>query len=306
MKKYILKRLVISIITIWLIATCSFFLLRTLPGNPFSTTQLLSVEMQERMMSYYGLDRPLIEQYFTFMKNLLHGDFGYSLKYVGQSVNGIIAEKFPVSAHLGIQAYLLSFPIGVLFGIIAARRRGRAIDYALVGFSVLGVSVPAFILASLLQYVFAIRLKLLPVALWTSFRHTILPTIALSIGSIAGKTRLMRTLMLEVLTEDYVKTAKAKGLPTWRIVWSHQVRNAIIPMIPSLGMEIVSILMGSFVVEQIFAVPGIGAFFVTSVQSLDYTMTLGLTVFFGVFVVAANFIIDLIYGLVDPRIRIAK
>ena len=306
MKKYILKRLVISIITIWLIATCSFFLLRTLPGNPFSTTQLLSVEMQERMMSYYGLDRPLIEQYFTFMKNLLHGDFGYSLKYVGQSVNGIIAEKFPVSAQLGIQAYLLSFPIGVLFGIIAARHRGRAIDYSLVGFSVLGVSVPAFILASLLQYVFAIKLKLLPVALWSSFRHTILPTIALSIGSIAGKTRLMRTLMLEVLTEDYVKTAKAKGLPTWRIVWSHQVRNAIIPMIPSLGMEIVSILMGSFVVEQIFAIPGIGAFFVTSVQSLDYTMTLGLTVFFGVFVVAANFIIDLIYGLVDPRIRIAK
>lgn len=306
MKRYILKRLVISIVTIWLIATCSFFLLRTLPGNPFATTQLLSVEMQERMMSYYGLDRPLMEQYFTFMKNLLHGDFGYSLKYVGQSVNGIIAEKFPASAQLGIQAYLLSFPIGVLFGIIAARRRGRTIDYALVGFSVLGVSVPAFILASLLQYVFAIKLKLFPVALWSSFRHTILPTIALSIGSIAGKTRLMRTLMLEVITEDYVKTAKAKGLSTWRIVWNHQVRNAIIPMIPSMGMEIVAILMGSFVVEQIFAVPGIGAFFVTSVQSLDYTMTLGLTVFFGVFVVSANFIIDLIYGLADPRIRIAK
>lgn len=306
MKKYILKRLVVSLITIWLIATCSFFLLRTLPGNPFSTTQMLSVEMQERMMAYYGLDRPLIEQYFTFMKNLLHGDFGYSLKYVGQSVNGIIAEKFPASAQLGIQAYLLSFPIGVLFGIIAARKRGRAIDYSLVGFSVLGVSVPAFILASLLQYVFAIKLKLLPVALWSSFRHTILPTIALSIGSIAGKTRIMRTLMLEVITEDYVKTAKAKGLPTWRIIWNHQVRNAIIPMIPSMGMEIVSILMGSFVVEQIFAIPGIGAFFVTSVQSLDYTMTLGLTVFFGIFVVGANFIIDLIYGLADPRIRIAK
>ena len=306
MKKYILKRLVISIITIWLIATCSFFLLRTLPGNPFSTTQMLSVEMQERMMAYYGLDRPLMEQYFTFMKNLLHGDLGYSLKYVGQSVNGIIAEKFPASAQLGIQAYLLSFPIGVLFGIVAARRRGRAIDYSLVGFSVLGVSVPAFILASLLQYVFAIKLKLFPVALWSSFRHTILPTIALSIGSIAGKTRLMRTLMLEVLTEDYVKTAKAKGLPTWRIIWNHQVRNAIIPMIPSMGMEIVSILMGSFVVEQIFAIPGIGAFFVTSVQSLDYTMTLGLTVFFGIFVVVANFIIDLVYGLADPRIRITK
>ena len=306
MKKYMLRRLIISVITIWLIATCSFFLLRTLPGNPFGTTQLLSMEMQERMMAYYGLDRPLMQQYFTFMQNLIRGDFGYSLKYVGQSVNGIIASKFPASAQLGLQAYLLSFPIGVLFGIIAARFRGRAIDYSLVGFSVLGVSVPVFILASLLQYVFAIKLGLFPVARWTSFAHTILPTITLAIGSVAIKTRMMRTLMLEVITEDYVKTAKAKGLPAWRIIWSHEVRNAIIPMIPSMGMEIVSILMGSFVVEQIFAIPGIGAFFVTSVQSLDYTMTLGLTVFFGVFVVAANFIIDLIYGLADPRIRIAK
>ena len=306
MRRSILKRLVISIITIWLIATCSFFLLRTLPGNPFSTEQLMSQEMRDKMMAYYGLDRPLLEQYVTFMKNLLHGDFGYSLKYVGQSVNGIIASTFPVSAQLGIQAYLLSFPIGILFGIIAARQRGRAIDYSLVAFSVLGVSVPVFILASLLQYIFAIQLEFFPVAQWKSFAYTILPTVTLAIGAIAGKTRMMRTLMLEVITEDYVKTAKAKGLSTFQIIWSHQIRNAIIPMIPSMGMEIVSILMGSFVVEQIFAIPGIGAYFVSSVQSLDYTMTLGLTVFFGVFVVSANFIIDLIYGLVDPRIRVVK
>lgn len=306
MKKYVLKRLAISLITIWLIATSSFFLLRTLPGNPFGTTQLLSMEMQARMMAYYGLDRPLMEQYYTFMTNLVRGDFGYSLKYVGQSVNDIIASKFPASAQLGLQAYLLSFPVGVLFGILAARYRGRTIDYSLVAFSVLGVSVPVFILASLLQYVFAIKLGIFPVARWQSLAHTILPTITLAIGSVAGKTRMMRTLMLEVITEDYVKTAKANGIPAWRIIWNHQVRNAIIPMIPSMGMEIVSILMGSFVVEQIFAIPGIGAFFVTSVQSLDYTMTLGLTVFFGVFVVTANFIIDLIYGLADPRIRIAK
>ncbi len=293
-------------ITIWLIATSSFFLLRTLPGNPFANEQLLSADMQARMMHYYGLDRPLIEQYLTYMKNLVHGDFGYSLKYVGQSVNGIIAEKFPTSAHLGIQSYLFSFPIGLLLGVIAARRRGRPIDYALVGFSVLGVSVPVFIIASLLQYTFAIKLRWFPVARWGTFKHTILPTITLALSSIASKTRIMRTLMLEVLSEDYVKTAKAKGLSKWRIIWSHEVRNAIVPMIPSLGMEIVSILMGSFVVEKIFAIPGIGAFFVTSVQTLDYTMTLGLTVFFGVFVVTANFIIDLIYGLVDPRIRIVK
>ena len=257
-------------------------------------------------MAYYGLDRPPLEQYLTFLSNLIRGDFGYSLKYVGQSVNGIIAQTFPVSAQLGLQAYLLSFPIGIFFGIIAARRRGRPLDYALVGFSVLGVSVPVFILASLLQYVFATELGWFPVAQWKGFAYTILPTLTLAIGSIAGKTRNMRTLMLEVISEDYVKTAKAKGLSSARIVWSHQIRNAIIPMIPSLGMEIVTILMGSFVVEQIFAIPGIGAYFVQSIQSLDYTMTLGLTVFFGVFVVSANFVIDLIYGLVDPRIRVAK
>ena len=306
MKKYILKRLLISVVTIWLIATCSFFLLHALPGTPFGNAQLMSQEMRDNMMAYYGLDRSPLEQYLTFMKNLLHGDFGYSLKYVGRSVNDVIAQTFPVSAQLGLQAYLISFPIGIFFGILAARKRGRPLDYSLVAFSVLGVSVPVFILASLLQYVFAIKLQLFPVAQWKSFAYTILPTLTLAIGSIAGKTRNMRTLMLEVVTEDYVKTAKAKGLSSARIVWSHEIRNAIIPMIPSLGMEIVTILMGSFVVEQIFAIPGIGAYFVTSVQSLDYTMTLGLTVFFGVFVVSANFIIDLIYGLIDPRIRVAK
>lgn len=304
MRKYILNRLIISVITVWLIATSCFFLLRTLPGNPFQTTSLLSPEMTERMMHYYGLDRPLWEQYITYMKNLLHGDFGYSLKYAGQTVNGIIASTFPVSAQLGIQAYLISIPLGLLFGIIAARMRGKTVDYALVGFSVLGVSVPVFILAAMLQYIFAIKLKWLPVAQWKSFQHTILPTVTLAFSSIAGKTRSMRTFMLEILNEDYIKTAKAKGLSKYKIVWSHQIRNAIIPMIPTMGMEIVGMLMGSFVVEQIFAIPGIGNQFVTSIQNLDYTMTLGLTVFFGVFVVTANFIVDLIYGIVDPRIRV--
>ena len=285
MGRYILKRLAISVVTVWLIATCSFFLLHALPGNPFASTQVLPADVIEQLMKYYGLDQPLWDQYLKFMENLLHGDFGYSLKYAGQSVNGIIMSTFPVSAQLGLQAYFLSLPLGVLFGIIAARRRGKAVDYALVGFSVLGVSVPVFIVASLFQYVFAVKLGWLPVAQWKSFSHTVLPTLTLALGSIAGRTRTMRTLMLEVTAEDYVKTAKAKGLSSAKIVWSHQIRNAIIPMIPNLGMEIVGILMGSFVVEQIFAIPGIGAHFVKSVTSLDYTMTLGLTVFFGIFVV---------------------
>ncbi len=306
MVKYILRRLAISLVTIWVIATASFFLLRLLPGNPFTSSQLLPADVVEQLMDYYGLNRPIMEQYATFMWNLLHFDFGYSLKYAGQSVNGIIAETFPVSAQLGLQAYILSLPLGILFGIIAAHKRGKPLDYILVGFAVLGVSVPVFIVASLLQYVFAIKLEWLPVAQWKSFAYTILPTLTLSFGSIAGRTRTMRTLMLEVISEDYVKTAKAKGLSSPMIIWRHQIRNAIIPLIPNLGMEIVGILMGSFVVEQIFTIPGIGAHFVKSVTSLDYTMTLGLTVFFGIFVVGANFIFDLIYGLVDPRIRVVK
>lgn len=308
MGKYILKRLIISVITIWLIATSSFFLIHALPGNPIAVNsgKILSKDTMERLTSYYGLDKPLREQYMTFMNNLMHGNFGYSYKYPGQSVNGIIAHTFPISAQLGFQAYVISIPLGFLFGIIAARKRGKAADYALVAFSALGVSVPVFILAALLQMVFAVQLKWFPVSLWKGFSYTILPTMTLALGSIAGRTRGMRTLMLEIVNEDYIKTAKAKGLSSVQIVWSHQIRNAIIPMIPMMGLELVGILMGSFVVEQIYAIPGIGSYFVTSIQSLDYTMILGLTVFFGIFVVAANFIVDIIYGFVDPRIRITK
>ena len=308
MRKYILRRLLISVITVWLIATCSFFLIHILPGNPIALNsgKIMSQETMQRLERYYGLDKSKWEQYITFMSNLLHGDFGASYKYPGQSVNGIIAKTFPVSAQLGLQAYLLSIPTGFLFGIIAARKRGKAVDYLLVGFSALGVSVPIFIVAALLQILFAVKLQWFPVSLWKGFSYTILPTIALSLGSIAGRTRAMRTLMLEIIHEDYIKTAKAKGLSNVKIIWSHQIRNAIIPMIPIMGLELVGMLMGSFVVEQIFAIPGIGSYFVTSVQSLDYTMVLGLTVFFGIFVVAANFIVDIIYGFVDPRIRVAK
>ena len=308
MRKYILKRLVVSIVTIWLIATASFFLIHTLPGNPIAanSSKILSQETLNRLTYYYGLDKPLGQQYLTFLNNLLHGDFGYSFKYPGQTVNGIIASTFPVSAQLGMQAYLLSIPVGFLLGILAAWKRGKATDYLLVAFSALGVSVPVFILAAVLQLVFAVQLKWFPVSLWKSFSYTVLPSLTLAIGSIAGRTRGMRTLMLEIINEDYMKTAKAKGLSSLQIAWSHQIRNAVIPMIPMMGLELVDLLMGSFVVEQIYAIPGIGSYFVTSVQSLDYTMVLGLTVFLGIFVVAANFLVDIIYGIADPRIRVTK
>jgi len=304
--RYILRRLLISIVTVWILATVCFFLLRLLPGNPFQTEKLLSMEMQQRMMSYYGLDRPLFSQYLTYLGNLLHGDLGYSIKYNNRSVNGIIAGAFPISASLGLRALAFGLPVGLFLGVISARRRGRAVDYMCVFVAVIGISVPSFIMGSFLQYVFSVKLGLLPVALWKGFAYTILPVLTMSFGMIAGLTRVMRASMLEVSMQDYMKTAKAKGISTRQTVIRHQMRNALIPIVTGLGPMVASILMGTFVIETIFAIPGLGQHFVSSIQSLDYTMTLGLTVFYGSFMVTANFLVDLAYGLVDPRIRIAK
>lgn len=306
MAKYILKRLVISVLTIWLLATCSFFLLRVLPGNPFQTEKLLSVEMQEKMLSYYGLDKPILEQYVTYMVNLLHGDMGYSLKYTNRTVNSIIASAFPISADLGLRSLAVALPIGLFLGVLSARRRGKAADYICVIVSVIGISIPSFIMGSFLQYIFAVQLKILPMAKWESELHTILPTVALALSLLASLTRVMRASMLEVTTQDYIKTAKAKGLNESRIVWSHQIRNAMVPIVTMLGPMVASVLMGTFVVEKIFAIPGLGQHFVNSITGLDYTMTMGLTIFFGTFLVIANFIVDIAYGLVDPRIRLTK
>ena len=242
LKKYILKRLLISVVTIWLIVTACFFLLRLLPGNPFASTTLMTQDTLDRMMAYYGLDRPLWEQYITYLKNLLHGDFGYSLKYAGRSVNYVIATTFPISAQLGLQALTFGIPMGLLLGIIAAKRRGHASDRTINVFIIVCTAVPTFIIAALLQYLLSVKLGLLPVAQWKSFKHTILPTLCLSLGTVSGYARSMRTLMLEVDRQDYLKTAKAKGLGNVRIVVFHQIRNAIIPMITGIGTEIAGCL----------------------------------------------------------------
>lgn len=305
MGRYILRRLIISLITIWLLATASFFLLRTLPGNPFAISEkLLSAETQQRLMTYYGLDRPLVEQYLRYMGNLLQGNMGYSLKYTNRSVNSIIAGAFPISASLGLRALAFALPVGLFLGVVSARRRGQAVDYLCVFISVIGISVPSFIMGTLLQYVFGVRLELLPIAQWKGFSYTILPTIAIGLGMIGSLTRTMRASMLEVTSQDYIKTAKAKGLSETRIVMDHQLRNSLLPIVTGLGPLVAGVLMGTFVIEQIFAIPGLGQHFVNSIQSLDYTMTLGLTVFFGAFLVTANFLVDLAYGLIDPRITI--
>lgn len=306
MAKYILRRLIISVLTIWLLATASFFLLRALPGNPFQTEKLLTVEMQEKMIHYYGLDKPLWEQYVTYMGNLLHGDMGYSMKYTNRTVNSIIQSAFPISAALGLRALAVAVPIGLFLGILSARKRGKALDYTAVFISVVGVSIPSFIMGTFLQYIFAVKLQVLPIAQWKGEAYAVLPTTALALALLASLTRVMRASMLEVISQDYVKTARAKGLSEHRVVCFHQIRNAMVPIVTMLGPMVASVLMGTFVIEKIFAIPGLGQHFVNSITGLDYTMTMGLTIFYGTFLVAANFLVDIAYGLVDPRIRIAK
>jgi oligopeptide transport system permease protein len=288
-----------------MLATVSFFLLRTLPGNPFQTKKLISQETQARMMHYYGLDRPLVEQYLTYLGNLLHGDFGYSLKYLNVSVNSVIAKCFPVSAALGLRALAISYPIGLLLGVLAAHNRRKPIDYLCIVIAVLVVSVPNFIMASLLQYVFSVKLGWFPAAQWKGAAYMVLPTLAMALVLLGGG-RSMRASMLEVMSQDYIKTARAKGISNWHVILRHELKNAYLPLASGLGVELAGVMMGTFVIEQIFVIPGLGKYFATSVQALDYTMVMGLTIFYGSILVLANFGVDLLYGLLDPRIRIAK
>ncbi len=304
MGKYILKRLVISIITILVLITVVFILVRLMPGDPF-TNDKMTPEIKANMEKYYGFDKPLSVQYFTYLKNILKGDFGYSLKYVNQSVNKIIGESFPYSFDLGMRALSISISFGLVLGIIAALYRGKVLDYGCVLIAIVGTSVPDFIIGALLQYFFGIRWGLLPVAQYQGIKYTILPSIALGFYTLAMVSRLMRASMLEVVQQDYIKTAKSKGISKFRITYKHQVRNAIMPVVTVLGPTIASVLTGTFVIESIYAIPGMGKYYVQSVQNLDYSLVLGMTVFYGVFLVLANMIVDILYGIIDPRIRIA-
>ncbi|MCG0276014.1 MAG: ABC transporter permease [Thermosediminibacteraceae bacterium] len=304
MGRYILNRLVVSLITAWVLVTIVFFLVRLLPGDPF-TSEKITPEIKQNMMRYYGFDKPLHIQYIRYISNLLKGDLGYSLRYQNRTVNEVIRQAFPYSADLGIRAVIFASIVGITLGIIAALNRNKSLDYISMFIAIVGISVPSFVIGPLLQYVFSIKLKLLPVAQWKGFAYTIMPTFALSLGSIALMARLMRASMLDVVNQDYIKTAKSKGLSPTQIVWKHQIRNAILPVVTVLGPVTATLLTGTFVVEQIFAIPGLGKFYIIGIQNLDYSMVLGMTVFYGLFLIAANFIVDIIYGIIDPRIRIA-
>ncbi|WP_188454707.1 ABC transporter permease [Virgibacillus oceani] len=305
MARYLLKRLGFILVSLFFIVTITFFLMQAAPGGPFASERKLPPVIEQQMNEQYGLNDPLYQQYFDYLVNIVQWDFGPSFKYVGQSVNDIISRSFPYSLILGAEAIFLALSIGILLGVIAALKHNKFGDYFAMVIAVLGISVPSFILASVLQYVFAVKLEMLPVARFESFAHTILPAIALATTPLAFIARLMRSSMLDVLNSDYIKTAKAKGLNERIVTYRHAIRNAILPVVSYLGPLVVAILTGSFVIEKIFAIPGLGNEFVVSVTNRDYTVIMGTTVFFSVLLLVSILIVDLIYGLVDPRIKVA-
>lgn len=305
MVRYILNRVLVAILTMFVLATATFFLLRLVPGDPFAGPKVVP-EVKERLRIHYGLDKPLAEQYLIYMGNILRGDFGYSLAKRGHKVNKVIKDAFPASLDLGIRAMIIAIIFGIFFGIIAALNRGKPLDYLTVILVLIGISVPSFVVAALLQYFFGVYLKILPVARYESFWHTLMPAFALSLGTMAVLARYMRASMLEVMTADYIKTAKAKGLRNTQIVIRHQIRNALFPILTILGPAIAMVLTGSFIIESIFAIPGLGRHYVLAMQNLDYTLVMGLTLFFGFFLIVMNLLVDFTYGIIDPRVRYTR
>jgi ABC-type dipeptide/oligopeptide/nickel transport system permease component len=309
MSIYILKRLAIGIVTIWFIATATFIAMHLVPGNPLAnekaTTEVIRANLERR----YGLDKPVTEQYLIYMGNMLRGDFGIAFSEDNRSVNDIIREHFPVSATLGVLALLFATLGGVLWGALTAIYRNKWPDYVIMSFVVLGISVPSFVFAALSQWLIlnlnqVTGSSILPVAGWGNFRYMLVPALVLGMSTMAYLTRMMRSSMLEVSNTDYIRTARAKGLSTTRIFIFHQLRNAILPVITVLGPAIAIITTGGFVVESVFAIPGLGRYFVQSVAQLDYTVIMGTTVFFGAFLVLMVILVDILYSFIDPRIRL--
>lgn len=304
--RYLLKKLGSIVVSLFIIITITFILMKIAPGGPFTSERKTSPAIEKQMMEAYGLNDPIHKQYIDYLIKAAKFDFGPSFKYDGQEVTDIIKRSLPYSLILGAEAILIALAFGVLLGVIAAIRHNKFADYTAMVIAVLGISVPSFIMATILQYIFAIKLQALPIARFESFAHTILPAIALATTPLAFIARLMRSSMLEVMSADYIKTAKSKGLSGRVVTYRHALRNAMLPVVSYLGPLVVSVLTGSFVIEKIFGIPGLGNEFVVSVTNRDYTVIMGTTVFFSVLLLVSILVVDLIYGLIDPRIKVTS
>lgn len=304
--KYVLERVFFMAITLWLIATITFFLMQLLPGTPYTNQERLSPETIAMLNQQVGLDKPVIVQYGIYLSNLLQGDFGISFQFKNQPVAHLLAGRVGPSLQLGLQAIIFGTVIGTILGTISAMKQNTWADTSSTLVAILGRSIPNFVFAVLLQYIFAIRLHVLPIAKWDGFIYTILPTIALAMSPLADSARFIRTEMVEVLHSDYVELARAKGLSRWEIAFKHGLRNSLIPLMTLLGPLAVALMTGSLVVENIFAIPGIGEQFVKSITTNDYPTIMAVTILYSFMLIFVILVVDLLYGLVDPRIRVSE
>ena len=309
MLKYFAKRIFLGLVTIWFIASATFFGMHAVPGDPLAGDKAMTAQIRANLEAKYGLDQPLGTQYFIYLRNIAQGDFGISFTQENRRVNDIIREHFPISATLGILAIVFAGLGGVLWGALTALYRNRWPDVVIMFLVILGISVPSFVVAAISQWSLvglnlATGAAVLPIGGWGTVWHMLVPALVLGLSTMAYLTRLMRSSMLEVVGTDYIRTAKAKGLPTTQIFSRHQLRNAILPVVTVLGPAIAGITTGGFVVEIVFAIPGLGRYFVQAIQQLDYTVIMGTTVFYGAFLVFMVILVDLVYGIIDPRVRV--
>ncbi|MDR7316807.1 ABC transporter permease [Brevibacillus nitrificans] len=308
MAGYIVKRFFASILTMFVLITITFFLMHAVPGGPFSPAEERKVpkSVMEKMEEKFGLNEPLSVQYVNYLKSIAQGDLGISFKQSDVTVNELISRGFPVSAKVGLIAIVIALIVGMLLGITSAIKRGKWPDWLSMIVATIGISIPNFVMTVLMLFLFVVVMKLLPSYGLSSWKHYILPVAGLAFGPIAYIARLMRSSMLEVMRQDYILTARAKGVPEYRVIFKHALKNAIIPIVTYLGPLVAALLTGSFIVERIFSIPGIGRDFVSGISDRDYSVILGLTVFLGIFIIISNFIVDILYAIIDKRVKIEE
>lgn len=303
MFKYITHRLIWLILVLFIIATISFFIMRFTPGGPFDNERALPTAIERNLETKYNLDKPLLTQYLIYIKNLCKGDLGPSFKYRNRTVNEIIGRSFLVSLLLGSLALIIAFDAGITIGMISAVKQNSGFDYITMFIAMIGVSVPSFFLGTLFLMLFSFNIRLLPPAGWGGVKHIILPVLTLSAPFTAYIARLMRASMLDVLNQDYIRTAKAKGLPDITVITRHAFRNAILPVISYLGPAAASVLTGSVVIERIFAIPGLGSHFVNGALNRDYTLVMGTVLLYSTLLIVFNIVVDITYMCLDPRVK---
>jgi oligopeptide transport system permease protein len=304
MIRYVARRLVYMLVALFIITSVTFFISKLLPGTPFADDKL-TPQIRQQLYEKYGLDEPVTVQYVKYMANVARGDLGNSFYFESRPVSQMILQRLPVSMFIGIQAVVFGLAVGMVLGIVAALRHNTLWDTLAVVVAIIGVSVPTFVLGPILQYWLGLKLGLFPIAFFESWMHSVLPSLALSVFVISTVARFIRTEMLEVMGQDYITLARAKGLSGLAVILRHVLRNAMIPLVTVMAPLTIYIITGSLVVEQIFAVPGIGEQFVQSIVVNDYSMILGTTIFFSILFILALLIQDILYGVIDPRIRIA-